>query len=303
MRGDDEQSGHLFSYLSPEQRVPSDHPLRTIRGMTDAAQWRVAWSDQFLFGYFVAGHSGWVQTLNGPAMGADNHIPRQQPAAQFSNPTNWSIVADQPLLDRLFRCWRRCYLQKRDRRKLLRLFRALEVAFHASLFPADGLTSINDVGTRVALWVSAFEILSHPGGGGSANKRTVQELLRDAPFSMKELTAKRYTISYQQQRIRATLPEALYDDLYWARNKFLHGSPVRGSMLRYRQSADYPPLTTVAPVLFNAALVAHLNRIGVAGEPMDAAKLTVNNIAQYLRTHEGIDRVQKGLAAAAQANP
>ena len=37
MRGDDEQSGHLFSYLSPEQRVPANHPLRTVRSMTDEA--------------------------------------------------------------------------------------------------------------------------------------------------------------------------------------------------------------------------------------------------------------------------
>lgn len=37
MRGDDQQSGHLFSYLSPEQRVPADHPLRAIRQMTDEA--------------------------------------------------------------------------------------------------------------------------------------------------------------------------------------------------------------------------------------------------------------------------
>ena len=37
MRGDDQQSGHLFSYLSPEQRVPADHPLRAIRTMTDEA--------------------------------------------------------------------------------------------------------------------------------------------------------------------------------------------------------------------------------------------------------------------------
>jgi transposase len=37
MRGDDQQSGHLFSYLSPEQRVPADHPLRVIRHMTDEA--------------------------------------------------------------------------------------------------------------------------------------------------------------------------------------------------------------------------------------------------------------------------
>ena len=36
MRGDDERSGHLFSYLSPEHSVPADHPLRTIRTMTDA---------------------------------------------------------------------------------------------------------------------------------------------------------------------------------------------------------------------------------------------------------------------------
>ena len=37
MRGDDQQTGHLFSYLSPEARVPAEHPLRAIRGMTDAA--------------------------------------------------------------------------------------------------------------------------------------------------------------------------------------------------------------------------------------------------------------------------
>ena len=36
MRGDDEQAGYMFSYLSPEERVPADHPLRPIRRMTDA---------------------------------------------------------------------------------------------------------------------------------------------------------------------------------------------------------------------------------------------------------------------------
>jgi transposase len=37
MRGDDQQTGHLFSYVSPEDRVPADHPLRAMRQMTDAA--------------------------------------------------------------------------------------------------------------------------------------------------------------------------------------------------------------------------------------------------------------------------
>jgi transposase len=35
MRGPDEQTNHMFSYLSPEQRVRDDHPLRAIRAMTD----------------------------------------------------------------------------------------------------------------------------------------------------------------------------------------------------------------------------------------------------------------------------
>jgi transposase len=35
MRGPDEQTNHMFSYLSPEQRVRADHPLRAIRRLTD----------------------------------------------------------------------------------------------------------------------------------------------------------------------------------------------------------------------------------------------------------------------------
>jgi transposase len=35
MRGDDRQQGAMFSYLSPEKRVPQDHPLRVIRAISD----------------------------------------------------------------------------------------------------------------------------------------------------------------------------------------------------------------------------------------------------------------------------
>jgi transposase len=35
MRGEDHQQSHVFSYLSPEERVRSDHPLRAIREMVD----------------------------------------------------------------------------------------------------------------------------------------------------------------------------------------------------------------------------------------------------------------------------
>ena len=35
MRGDDQQPDSMFSYVSPEQRVPRDHPLRPIRQLVD----------------------------------------------------------------------------------------------------------------------------------------------------------------------------------------------------------------------------------------------------------------------------
>jgi hypothetical protein len=35
MRGVDVQQSAMFSYLSPEDRVPANHPLRSIRLLTD----------------------------------------------------------------------------------------------------------------------------------------------------------------------------------------------------------------------------------------------------------------------------
>ncbi len=37
MRGYDSQQSAAFSYLSPEERVPANHPLRPIREMIDVA--------------------------------------------------------------------------------------------------------------------------------------------------------------------------------------------------------------------------------------------------------------------------
>jgi len=53
MRGHDERTGHMFSYVSPEQRVPADHPLRAIRQMTDGVLARL--SQQFTRMYSTIG--------------------------------------------------------------------------------------------------------------------------------------------------------------------------------------------------------------------------------------------------------
>src|ERR1700738_4915829 len=42
MRGQDNKQSDMFSYLSPEQRVRPDHPLRAIRAMADLALWSMS---------------------------------------------------------------------------------------------------------------------------------------------------------------------------------------------------------------------------------------------------------------------
>ena len=37
MRGDDQQSGELFSYVNIEERLAADHPLRAIKELVDEA--------------------------------------------------------------------------------------------------------------------------------------------------------------------------------------------------------------------------------------------------------------------------
>ena len=53
MRGEDKQTTHMFSDVSPEQQVPADHPLRAGRTMTDEALWSV--SQQFANLYATTG--------------------------------------------------------------------------------------------------------------------------------------------------------------------------------------------------------------------------------------------------------
>jgi hypothetical protein len=79
MRGTDQQQIHVFSYISPEQRVRQDHPLRPIRTMVDEILKQL--SSQFdkiprslcASAGICASHRTWRKTWRGaaaPLMGA-----------------------------------------------------------------------------------------------------------------------------------------------------------------------------------------------------------------------------------------
>ena len=248
-------------------------------------------------GYHTPGRDGSLLTLEGAIRSIDDAERlkryRAQASPQIGLPTHHSVHVDPGLLKRLLAAWRRVYVSGRDRKVFRRLFRSLEVAFHAAQHPGDGLPSLSDVGNRLALWVSAFEVLFHPGGGRKVNKRTVQNALGRVKWDKKELTHRRYLISHHQQQSRVTLPEKFYDDLYRARNQFLHGNPVTSAVLRYRQSLRYVQLQFIAPVLYNAALLSFLDgkvRGGPSADPDD--------IQDFLEWHDGLWGVQDALFAA-----
>ena len=49
MRGDDRRQEAMFSYISPEERVPPEHPLRTIRERVDEVLTRLSWRFEGLY--------------------------------------------------------------------------------------------------------------------------------------------------------------------------------------------------------------------------------------------------------------
>lgn len=137
---------------------------------------------------------------------------------------------DQPLLAALMERWRRRYDASDPAWEDIALMRSLNMAYQASLLPAGTDTTFYDVGRIVSLWVSAFEILVHPGGAGQAN--------RDKVFALIERTAWAIPASARLTRdiggktkVKRTLASCLYQALCECRNDFLHGNPVERSNL------------------------------------------------------------------------
>jgi hypothetical protein len=251
----------------------------------DGGQWNIRYSDFFLFNHHTAGKDGSIVTLEGISrgMGDEIHDYTGSALAMIRNPANFTADIDKPLLQLLLTCWHRRHFKKRSTRENRQVFRALEIAFQASRFPSDGFVTQNDVGTRIGLWVSAFEALFHPGNR-NVDKRQAQKALRTAQWTSKEFTHLRYTAFHRGQKFRASLPEKLYDQLYAARNDFMHGNRTKLRSKVWRFKGKQVPLEFVTPCLFAAALRAKLNH-----RPREIGPLSDEH-------SWGIGRVQRAIA-------
>lgn len=137
---------------------------------------------------------------------------------------------DQPMLKALMMCWRRRYEAAEPSWEDVALMRSLNMAYQASLLPAGTDTTFYDVGRVVSLWVSAFEILVHPGGNGQANRDKVFDMIERTPWAIPASGQLTHDTG-GKIKVKRTLASWLYQVLYECRNNFLHGNPVERSNL------------------------------------------------------------------------
>lgn len=161
---------------------------------------------------------------------------------------------DQPLLEALLERWCQHFESNEPEWKNIALMRSLNMAYHASLMPAGMEATFYDIGRLIALWVSAFEILVHPGTeGDNSNKFKVFKLLEGAHWLEETHNDPIYKTGKMQNDKRIFFCWLL-EKLYNLRNDFLHGNDVKSTKLlinHKRLISDYAsPLYRIALTSF-----------------------------------------------------
>ncbi len=139
----------------------------------------------------------------------------------------WDI--DRPLLSALIQAWRSFYVDGKEDHSGRALFRSMNMAFAAGRMPAGPEIGLYDVGRSIALWVSAFEILAHPGVG-YVGRRQVVENIDKIVWCEERINKKKFLIKFsegkKQTSLQANFPSYIMNKIYDARNAFLHGNQV-----------------------------------------------------------------------------
>ncbi len=196
-----------------------------------------------------------------PAMVALHDVKRfgGQAAPEISDMKMLATDLDQPLFDELVKRWRRSYGSRKPAWEDVALMRSLNMAHQASQLPALVDATLLDYGRLVALWVSAFEILVHPGPGGKANQWKVYKLLEKMPWQMKENRRRtlKCHLSKRGSFVKRPLPSWLYQRLNDARNTFLHGNPINKRQLLLPKTKSN--IVDFAAPLYRMALTSFLD--------------------------------------------
>lgn len=182
---------------------------------------------------------------------------RGQTTAGFSFQPLTDRMIDNPLLKALLDQWEARFTTDTPSRESIALFRSLNMALSASMLPGNVEATIYDIGKAIALWVSAFEILAHPGSS-NVGFTQVYQLLERASWNLSECSKLIYqSYPYKISQPKRSLPVWLYGELNRARNDFLHGNTITDSRLIVAPGKR--ALHVYAAPLFRMALTAYLD--------------------------------------------
>lgn len=171
------------------------------------------------------------------------------------------ISLDRFLYETLLCQWHKHFIRRKRGLSSRRLFRSLNMANEAARIPGGRETGIYDYGRAIALWISAFEILSHPGGKERTDVLSVERLFDRADWTLKKLSIRYYKPLWiprnqKSKTGKTNLAKTLYHRLHKCRNAFIHGNPVRVSDIKYPGKGL--PLYQSAPLLYRMVLAGYL---------------------------------------------
>jgi hypothetical protein len=149
----------------------------------------------------------------------------EQPQVSISD-----VHVDRPLVGELLARWLARYNGSNAEWHDKALFRSLSMANQAAAIPALTAATFYDVGRSLALWVSAYEILAHPGGSGLSNFGTVADLLDKVTWLYADLAKPEHVINSKTGEKRS-LAVWICRRLYELRNDYLHGNEVDAGKL------------------------------------------------------------------------
>lgn len=266
---------------------------------------RICYSNAFAFYPWMLDRHGEDLVAFTPAMTALHEVAafHGQAAPELPVMTLGAADIDAPLLEALLARWRERYRTSRPSWQDRALFRSLNMANQAAQLPAGTDTTLYDAGRMIALWVSAFEILAHPGTAQSGLGK-VYDLLEQVVWEYPQSAHRRYRCHGPKHggSDRRTVACRLYSALHKARNDFLHGNAIAPSRLRLTR-CDRSLFQFAAP-LYRMALTAFLPLPAAAPIPdTDDPEVLGAAIAEHIERASFQKTIEKALLFARGIDP
>lgn len=184
------------------------------------------------------------------------------------------LFVDNKLFNTLINVWEDYFINKNKLHFSSSLFRSFQLAFSACKMPTDNFSTLYDYGTKVGLWISAFEILFHPGGKGKVGYKDIIAELNKYDLINQKIKRKIYSIN----GIQTNIVGLIYKEIYDARNDFFHGNSIEKNGLYVFKQKKFPAITRIAPIIYLMALHVFLkkNNLLLDVEPKSIDEKMVN---------------------------